>query len=375
MLCKKCKLEIPEGSIYCCYCGTKQTKDSKKSRNVKGFGTVIFMGNNRSRPYAARKTLGVANDGSQRRMYIGYYETRAEAMQALANEQTRPTSIFYKLLFSELFEQWKKTRAYTDISKNTKDCYNAAYNHFSPLYNSAFTSLRTVDFQKCIDTAANSSGNPLSHSGKRQMKILAGLLYKYALENDISHRNYAEFLRLDKQEKKSKVIYTNEEIQLIEKNNSLPGANILLILIYTGMRINELLNLRTDDIELENNIIRGGLKTDAGKNRIIPIHSKIKKYIKALYDAAEEYLFVCEDGSKMNDKHFRDKLYKPLLKELDIEYRTIHSTRHTCATLLAESGANTEAISRILGHSNYAFTADTYTHVDINFLKENLEKI
>ena len=87
------------------------------------------------------------------------------------------------------------------------------------------------------------------------------------------------------------------------------------------------------------------------------------------------YVFSLENGSRMSDNYFRSKLYKPLLNTLKIEYKTIHSTRHTCATLLTECGANTEAITRILGHSNYAFTADTYTHVDIDFLKENIEKI
>ncbi len=68
-------------------------------------------------------------------------------------------------------------------------------------------------------------------------------------------------------------------------------------------------------------------------------------------------------------------IYRPLLERLNIPYKTIHCTRHTTATLLAEGGADMNAIKQILGHSSYAFTADTYTHVDVEFLKNEINKL
>jgi len=376
MLCKKCKKQIPDDARLCCYCGKSVLPEPKKKRNPNGTGNIVFLKNAKSRPYAVRLTVK-DEDGISRRIYAGYYATRKEAAQALAKEQLQPTTIKYKLTLSELFKEWKGTRGYKDISKSSKSYYDAAYNHLQPLHGKVFSELKTVDLQNCIDNAQSTNKNKeLSRSGKRSMRILLSLLYKYALENDICYKNYAEFVKLDKEEKKEKEIFTSEEIQKIKDNISLPGADIVLILIYTGMRINELLNLKKDDINLEKGFIKGGLKTEAGRNRVIPIHSEIYELISTLHkNCTQEFVFMRTEEYRLTDNYFRKYVYKPLLEQLNIEYKTIHTTRHTCATMLKEAGADTEAITKILGHTDYAFTANTYTHVDVEFLKNNLEKI
>ena len=281
MQCIKCKKNIDEDSIFCKYCGKKQVKTerAKELKKPNGYGSVVKLGGRRRKPWALRVTECIV-EGKQIYRYIAYYETKSEALQALAEEQISPTSPKAKITFKELFEEWKTTKAYTKISKDTQYCYDGAYNHFSKLYDIIFTDLRTAHFQKCIDSAHKGKNVPLSHSAKRHMKILVGLLYKYALENDIVNKNYAQFIVLDKAQKTEHKIFSENDIKTLFKNDNLPGADITLILLYTGLRINELLNLTKDCIDMTNQTITGGLKTDAGKNRIVPIHSKIKKYIK-----------------------------------------------------------------------------------------------
>ena len=99
----------------------------------------------------------------------------------------------------------------------------------------------------------------------------------------------------------------------------------------------------------------------------------IFKYVKKYYDAADIYLFP-NDDKPMRPEFFRKKYYEAL-ENLKIRRLTPHSTRHTCATLLAAAGADTLAIKQILGHTDYAFTADTYTHTDVDFLKTQMQKV
>jgi integrase len=360
------------------FCGAPVAKQRRKGthRSANGTGTVVKLGSNRKKPYGAR--ISCVDGGEKKYFYIGYYATRAEAVAALAEQQTNPVTNKARSTFEQLFDDWAKTRAYLDVSQSTKYSYNAAYNHFAPLHQKIFTELRAEDFERCIDTATKIIKNkpvPVSSSTKKHMKVLAGLLTKYALRTDVIRKGYAEYIRLEKSEKAEHKTFSKDEICKLFENDTLLGVDIILILLYTGMRINELLRLKKDDIDLEENIIKGGLKTDAGKGRIIPIHPKIQKYVKKYYDNAENYIFMRTEESRLLASYFRKNYYIPALEKLGIEYKTIHSTRHTFATMLAENGADKVAIKDLSGHANYAYTVDTYTHVNVDFLREQLLKI
>lgn len=107
------------------------------------------------------------------------------------------------------------------------------------------------------------------------------MLCDYALQNDIVDKNYAKFVDLPKHEKTKKARFTDLEIRRIEKQaTEVPWADTVLILIYTGMRISELLNLTRFNVNLDAMLITGGIKTDAGRDRVIPIHPKIQAYGK-----------------------------------------------------------------------------------------------
>lgn len=383
MICKKCRKIIPDDSSFCLHCGQstslqhKINHKNKHKKRTNGEGSVVYIGNRRSRPYAVR--LSEMIDGKRKYTYLGYYATKKEAEEALTEQSLLPVTSDARITFKELFKRWTATKAYTELSQSTKYNYDAAYNHYAQIHSRAFADLKTADFENCIYHASKivkKVSVPLSASAKRHMKILAGLLTKYATKNDIIRKGYAEFIRLEKTDKKEQKIYTDVEIQTLFNNDTIPGVDIILILIYNGMRINELLNLTKFSVNLTENTITGGLKTDAGKDRTIPIHPKIRKYIENRYNNSTDYLFTRPGTDiKLTDRYFRDNMYRPALEALGIEYKDIHSTRHTHATLLKQAGADTEAIKQLLGHSSYAFTADKYTHVDIDFLRNAINLI
>ncbi|OQB13758.1 MAG: Tyrosine recombinase XerD [Firmicutes bacterium ADurb.Bin193] len=311
--------------------------------------------------------------------YISYHATKKEAVQALAKEQIQPTSPKANIAFKELYDEWKGTPSFTGISKQTQDNYVAAFKHLSPLHGKTFTAIRAGHIQTLIDglVSVDKKGNskPLSRSTKDKVKLLCGLLYKYAMQNDICNKNYAEFVKLQKEERKEKEIFTDLEIKTLENNRGLPYVDTILILVYTGLRISELLELTKFAVDLKAMTITGGLKTDAGKNRVAPIHPKALPYIRQWYNNATDRLIFKGDNEPVTANYYRKYIYYPILEKLGIERKTPHATRHTCATLLARAGADTNAIKMILGHTDYAFTADTYTHADIGFLAAEISKI
>ena len=331
----------------------------KAMKRPNGAGTVIDYGPRARLRYGGRITVGII-DGKQIYKYLDRFETKTEARRQLdlyaAGQYVPPSN----MTLAELFSEWSSLH-YPRISKQLRDNYNAAFKHLAPLHKKKFVELRTVNFQSLIDALS------LSYSSKSKIKALAGMLYKYAMMNDIVNKNYASFVNIGKQEKTEKTVFTAEEIEKLKAVR--PESDMILILIYTGFRLQELLNLTADDIDLEEGVIHGGLKTDAGRNRIVPLHPYIQHIVSSLCENKRGPLFVNPSGSVITQDYFRKRIYYPLLDKLGIPRRTPHSTRHTFATLLVEGGADPKAVTDLLGHTDYAFTANTYAHSDFNFLK------
>ena len=143
------------------------------------------------------------------------------------------------------------------------------------------------------------------------------------MQNDIINKNYADYIIIPKSEKQEKKTFSDIEIQKLE-NDICPytqkrcdWSSTILILIYTGMRISELLSLTRFNIDMENQIITGGIKTDAGKNRVIPIHPKITEHIKYWLNKNGETI-ICRNEKKINVRYYRDNFYYTVLERLDI---------------------------------------------------------
>lgn len=369
MQCRKCKKTIEDGSLFCNFCGRKQVSEPRKElKKPNGYGSVIKLSGRRKKPWAVRVTDCII-DGKQFFRYISYHETKSEALKALAAEQICPTPPKSKITLAELFEEWKDTPNYKNISRSTQDNYNSSYKHISSLAGAKFTDLRTSHFQKVIDNLERSK------STKAKIKVLIGLLYKYAMQNDICNKNYGEFILLEKEEKKEKETFTDIEVAKLWQNTSIPYLDTILIMIYTGMRISEMLKLTRFNIDFKNNTIKGGLKSDAGKNRIIPIHPKILPFIKKYYNNATDILFTKENGTSISSNYYRNEIYYPILEEIGVARHTPHCCRHTFASMMSKKHADTLAIQKLIGHSDYAFTANVYTHTDVDYLTEAINKI
>jgi integrase len=226
-----------------------------------------------------------------------------------------------------------------------------------------------------------------SRSTMSDIKTLSGILSKYAKDQDIVMKTYYDNVRIPKIEKKKIDTFSDTEIKTLFKSDSKALVDTILILIYTGMRISELLKLTKFDVDIKNMLITGGVKTDAGKDRVIPVHPKIKQYVTARYESCSNFLIEYEKevGSvKNNDKRmvkrpyntaqYRDEYYA-VLDSLGIRRLTPHKARHTFFTLLSAKCKDRKAMAMIGGHSDPSFSEKAYVQPDIERLRNAIEKL
>lgn len=357
-------------------------------RKPNGYGTIKRMGGNRECPFAALTPFKYVN-GKKMREPIGYFPTYEEADQALATwNRGRGTKTNYTL--KQLYDEWEE-KAYKKISKSTASCYRAAWKQMAPLYKMKVRVLRTGHFQDIVDRLTDEGK---SFSAIRDIKLLSGQLEKYAMQYDIIEKNYAEFIELPAKEEKEREIFTAEQIEILEKaaEADFMYARLIVILNYTGWRISEFLALTVQDYNPENNTFTGGMKTDYGKNRIVPVHPHIQGYVDELLRKNGPRL-VCREETKgkgakahtvlvpVTSAYFRERWFKPTLDKLGVKQKdgsdfTPHVTRHTFATNCWSSGVDPLVTKKILGHSPAAdVTEKTYIHVDVNALNEGISQI
>ena len=355
MECIKCKKEIPDGATYCCWCGKKQEAQPRKAlKRANGTGTVYKLQGRRTRPWVAAKGKTI----------IGYYDKKTAALEALARLQGRSLDEIYNWTFKEVYEAWKDEH-FRDIGVKGVESYERAYDVFEPLHDRKFRELRTADYQIVIDKYSDKS-----HSLLSKFKQLATQMSQWGIRQELITTNFASFIKLPENIKKEKEIFTSEEIDKLEKDGS-QEAKIVLMLVYTGMRIGELFGLRTDNVH-ETYVI-GGEKTEAGRNRIIPIRSEGRKYFAEFKERATGDLLISGYTGQKVIANFRRRDYYPLLERLGVSKKTPHATRHTFASWAVANNIKPELLQKMLGHADYSTTANIYEHFDIDQLIDAID--
>ncbi len=370
MLCCRCRREIPDGSMFCNFCGKRQTgappPQRKAHRRSRGAGTVYKRKDEKlACPWVARFC----------NKHIGYYATSGEAILALdAFVASQKPIDFSTITFAQVFEKWKP-RHYETVSDKAQAAYSGAFARAEPLHKRKMRDLKTADYQSVIDAMRN-----MSRSSCEKQRQLFSQLCKYAMQQDIIDKNYAQFLVLPKAPPPKDRVLSIEEIQSIwtmqEDTRLGDTANITLALIYTGMRINELLHLRREDVHLQEGYVVGGEKTEAGRDRVIPLHPDVMPIFQSWWDhsAGCVWLIPSANGNARDADGVR-KSFNSLMRKLNIAGVTPHTCRHTAATLMATAQVPTDVIKRILGHTDYAFTSNRYTSTNVSSLIAGIQKV
>ena len=337
-------------------------------RNPNGFGSVHKLSGNRRKPYRARITVGW-KDGKQVYQTIGYAATRREGLQMLADYHNSPYNLERdKLTFTDMFNKWCEAKESKLEVKNFK-AYQIAYNLCSPIHTAKFVDLRKPHLQKMLDDINK------SHSTKKKIKTLLHQMYELAMDMDVVNKDYSQGLEITSEvESIERVPFSPEEInKLWELSKTDKFARVVLILIYTGVRINELLNLKIENIYLDESYAIGGSKTKAGKDRIIAIADKIHPFVSELYDENNSVLLPSTRGGIMTYKAFFGR-WTRFMQKHDFNH-LIHDTRVTFASLAHAAGMNELNLKRLLGHSNQGNITHHYIKTDIQLLLDEVNKL
>ncbi len=347
-------------------------------KNPNSYGSVVNMGPGRRKPYAVRVTTGMKclENGKiiQERKYIGYYESRKQAITALAewnkNKKLPEHEKYIDLpTFKEVYDKMltEKKSLKKKPSKSTIDCYNAAFRRFESIHSMKMCNVTATNLQNIITSANN-----MSKTTVKYLKILLNAMCQYCIRNYIEcedrmvEKLIFEFSDDTFTEHRP---FTEDEINTIWKSKEKRNVDIVLIFLYTGLRCSEFLGLKTKDIFLNERYMIGGLKTEAGKNRVIPLCDKVFDLVKAYYNPKKEFLFEYRD-KQMSYNLFLETVWNDVMSSLEMNHLP-HDTRHTFITALKHNKVDDAIVKKIVGHSlGGDITNSVYNHISLEDMLE-----
>ena len=325
------------------------------------YGTVTKLSGNRHKPWVVKE----GRSGYQRP--IGYTETKEEGLILLAQYNKTPWDIDNnKITLQELFDLWIKNRA-NKLGTSNRASLKAAYNHCMSLKDLKYNQIKAYQMQDTIDSCGR------GYSTQSAIKNLWSHLDRFAMELDIISKCYSTLLTSDPIPETTRKIFTDEEVARLWENYTMPWVDSILFFLYTGFRISEMIHLKIADVNMEKQILRGGVKTEAGRNRVVPIHSKIQNIVEShVASSNTEYLFE-DKGNQLSIPRYRI-LWRNIMRTLEMKH-TPHECRHTFRSRLDSAGANKVCIDRLMGHKSQGTGERVYTHKNIEELRLNIELI
>lgn len=331
-------------------------------KNPNGYGSVVKLSGNRRKPFMVRKTTGFNDKGYPIYKIIGYCKTREDGNILLAQYNNDPWNVDTRsITLKDLYAKMMDTKA-NKFSDSLYFRLKMAYNYICQLENTEYRFIKAVDMQKTIDDCHK------SYSTKQAIKTLWHHLDKIAIAMDVCNKNYSNLLEAPAAQETKRKPFTHDEIVAIQNNLDDPICQITLILLYTGMRINELLKLNKSGVDPNEMIITCGLKSRAGKNRKIPIHAVIQPIIKSFYDQTDTDKLINITYDRFN-KDWRKTMTKYGMKHVT------HETRHTFETVLDNAGGNRKCIDMLMGHASKDVGNRVYNHKTIDQLRETINLI
>lgn len=331
-------------------------------RNPNGYGCVTKLKGNRSRPWLAKVTI-YDEQGHAKQTPIGYAESEEKANILLAEYNNNPWDIDReKVTLVVLYQRWSEIKL-PKLGKSNQQSLRSAFKHCSKYYGVKYRSLKSYQMQDCIDNCG------CGYSTQWSIKNLFGHLDRFAFEIDLIDKMYSQITTAPPIPDTTREPFTPEQVDALWKIKDDPWVNTVLIYIYTGFRLQELLGMKTEQVNIKDWYFEGGIKTAAGKCRIVPIHDRIKPFVKALVDEGNKYLFTYQ-GKKFSQANYY-KCWGEVMEKIGAD-KTPHEARHTFETNLDNAKGNRKCIDMLMGHKSKDVGNRVYNHKTIEQLRETV---
>lgn len=408
--CPECELQVSDKALSCPHCGYSmqpnvkmrkpRNKNNKRRRLPNGFGQISEIKNRNLRnPFRAMVTVGKTTEGKPICKPLkpeSYFPTYNDAYSALVEYNKNPYDLEPSITVKDLYERWTNEYFSTLKSDSSTRTITSAWAYCSSVYNMRAVDIRARHIKGCMEEGiAIIKGEERlpTASVKSRIKSMFNLMLDYALEYEIVEKNYSrtfnvsdDIIQEKEAAKRGHIPFTDKEIEILWDNvNDISYVDVVLIQCYSGWRPQELGLIKVENVDLSEGTFKGGMKTAAGTNRIVPIHSKIRPLIEKRYEEAlalgSEYLINCTDTCthrssymltydkyQQRFKKIRDKL------NLNPQHRA-HDGRMHFITIAKKYAVDEYAIKYMVGHAINDVTEKVYTQREVDWLKEEIEKI
>lgn len=361
-------------------------------RLPNGFGNVSKLSGKRRNPWRARKTSGWIIDeetkkSKQTYITIGYYETRQKALHALSEYNTNPYDLdANKITFAEVYEKWSEKK-FKEIGQSNINGYKASYKLCETLYDKKFADLKLAHLQEIVDTAGK------NYPALKKLKTLFNQLFDYAVMNELipKDRHVVEYLNIGKEEKSTKHYrFTDTEVDALWRwANGNEYVQVILMLIYSGVRPGELFNTKCTSVDLESRYFTIEKGKNVNASRKVPIHDRTLPFFEHWISKGREYLITNISGGKFNfdtnHASYTDVFWTPVLMDIgilqyvndngEVSTHFPDDTRHTFTTMWKEKKLDEAMRRKIQGHSGKGIGEIVYTHFELEKLKEELNRL
>lgn len=405
MKCPECGLQVSDKAIMCPHCGLPlsdkpipQKRSKRKHRRLpNGFGQITeIKGKPLRKPFRAMVTVGKTPKGKPICKILkpeGYFATYNEAYEALVKYNSNPYDLDKEMTMDELYKAW-----FAHHSKNVKpqslSWLDNAWAYCSSIYTMKVRDVRTRHIKGCLEqgfVVIEGEEHRPPKTVINNMKSLMNMILDYAVEYELTDKNYSRAFSMDKKvirtienDRQNHISFSDSEMKTLWANITEPYVDILLIHCYTGFRPQELANITLNGVDLENWTITAGMKTEAGENRLVPIHTCIRDFVKKRYDEAKslgsDYLFNIPHGKRGIVEPMTYNTYKREFKNIINRFgmnqlHRPHDPKKQFTTMAKKYNLNEYAIKMLVGHKIYDITEKIYTDRDPKWLAEEVEKI
>lgn len=332
-------------------------------RNPNGYGCVTRLKGKRSKPWIVKVTV-YDQDGHGKQVPIGYEETEEKGNILLAKYNNNPWNIDReKVTLAILYNRWLEVKA-PKLGKSNLDSLKSAYRHCSKYYGMKYRSIKAFHMQDCVDNCG------CAYSTQWAIKNLWGHLDRFAFELDIVDKMYSQIVTAAPIPETSREPFTQKDVDALWKIADQDWVDSVLIFLYTGFRITELLNMKVEQVNTAERYFQGGIKTKSGKDRIVPIHPRIWPLVEKRIQQGGQYLFTYQGRKLSCTKYY--EFWGAVMKQIGAD-RTPHEARHTFETFLDNAGGNRKCIDMLMGHKSKDVGNRVYNHKTVEQLRETVE--